>query len=316
VTNDELKTRLLVTCHLSLVTVFVMRTLVHLSDLHFGRLDERVPGPLLATIREIGPDVVAVSGDLTQRARSEQFKAARVFLDALPRVPQIVVPGNHDVPLYNVWARFARPLDKYRHYITHDLEPFYTDAEIAILGLNTARALTTKHGRVNRRQIARIRERLCPFSASVVKLVVTHHPFDVPAGTDARELVGRAEVAMAALAACGADVLLAGHLHVSHTGHTAKRYRIAHHSALVVQAGTATSTRGRGEANSFNVLLIKRPYINVQRHAWQPAQKTFTLASSEHFRHTPTGWVRLSDETAAGISYAAQSDALQPHTPN
>ncbi|PYS90544.1 MAG: metallophosphatase [Acidobacteria bacterium] len=292
-----------------------MRTLVHLSDLHFGRLDARVVEPLLETIREIGPDVVAVSGDLTQRARSEQFKAARAFLDALPRVPQVVVPGNHDVPLYNVWARFAQPLAKFRRYITDDLEPFFADEEIATLGLNTARALTTKHGRVNRRQVARIRERLCPFSDEIVKLVVTHHPFDVPAGTDARELVGRAEVAMEALAACGADVLLAGHLHVSHTGHTAKRYRIAHRSALVVQAGTATSTRGRGEANSFNVLLVKHPYINVQRHAWQSAQKTFTLAASEHFQHTLAGWVRLSDETAAGISYDEQSDALQPHMP-
>jgi len=292
-----------------------VRTVIHLSDLHFGRLDERAVEPLLETIREIKPDVVAVSGDLTQRARSEQFKAARAFLDALPRVPQVVVPGNHDVPLYNVWARFAQPLAKFRRYITDDLEPFYADAEIAMLGLNTARALTTKHGRVNRRQVARIRERLCPFSDEIVKLVVTHHPFDVPAGTDARELVGRAEVAMEALAACGADVLLAGHLHISHTGHTAKRYRIAHRSALVVQAGTATSARGRGEANSFNVLLVKQPYINVQRHAWQPAQKTFTLAASEHFRHTPTGWVRLSDETAAGIAYDEQSDALQPHTP-
>src|SRR5207237_7158700 len=149
-----------------------MRTLVHLSDLHFGRLDERMVEPLLATIRETRPDAVAVSGDLTQRARSDQFKAARAFLDALPRVPLIVVPGNHDVPLYNVWARFAQPLDKFRRYITDDLEPFFADEEIATLGLNTARALTTKHGRVNPRTVARIRERLCPFRDELVKLAV------------------------------------------------------------------------------------------------------------------------------------------------
>ena len=292
-----------------------MRTLIHLSDLHFGRLDERVIAPLIARIGELKPDVVAVSGDLTQRARTEQFKAARAFLDALPRVPQIVVPGNHDVPLYNVFARFAQPLDKYRRYITADTEPFYSDEEVAILGINTARSLTVKYGRVNRMQIARIRERLCPVGDEVTKIVVTHHPFDVPAGADERDLVGRAQLAMEALAACGADVLLAGHLHVSHTGHTAKRYRIRGHSALVVQAGTATSTRGRGEANSFNVLRLKHPYINVQRLAWRAEQQTFTLAASEHFRHTPDGWVRLSDETAAGITYDEQSDALQPHTP-
>ncbi|MFL6208235.1 MAG: metallophosphoesterase family protein [Pyrinomonadaceae bacterium] len=292
-----------------------MRTLVHLSDLHFGRLDERVVGPLLAQVNELEPDVVAVSGDLTQRARTEQFKAARAFLDALPRVPQIVVPGNHDVPLYNVVARFAQPLDKYRAHITRDLEPFYADEEIAILGINTARSLTIKYGRVNRLQIARIRERLCAVGDAVTKIVVTHHPFDVPVGADERDLVGRAELAMETLAACGADVLLAGHLHVSHTGHTAKRYRIRGHSALVVQAGTATSTRGRGETNSFNVLRIKHPYINVQRLAWRPEQEAFTPASSEHFRHTADGWVRLSDEAAAGIAYDEQTDALQPHAP-
>ncbi len=292
-----------------------MRTLIHLSDLHFGRIDPALIQPLLAAVGTANPDVIAVSGDLTQRARTEQFTAAREFLDALPAVPQIVVPGNHDVPLYNVVARFAQPLDKFRRLITDDLEPFYADEEIAILGINTARSLTTKHGRVNEQQIARIRERLCPYSDAVVKIVVTHHPFDVPEGADERDVVGRAEAAMTALAACGADVLLAGHLHVSHTGHTAKRYRIAGHSALVVQAGTATSTRGRGETNSFNVLRLKQPHINVQRLAWRDDQQTFTLAASEHFQHTPDGWTRLSDEVAAGLTYAEQSDAMQPHVP-
>ncbi len=292
-----------------------MRTLIHLSDLHFGRLDERVVAPLLATVEELRPDIVAVSGDLTQRARTEQFEAARAFLDALPRVPQIVVPGNHDVPLYNVWARFAQPLDKYRRLITDDLEPFYADEEVAILGVNTARSLTIKHGRVNEEQVARMRERLCPFGDEITKMVVTHHPFDVPEGADERDLVGRSQLAMEALAACGADVLLAGHLHISHTGHTAKRYQIAGHSALVVQAGTATSTRGRGEANSFNLLRLKHPHINVQRHAWRADMETFALASSEHFQHTPDGWVRLSDEVAAGIAYEEQSTGLQPSVP-
>ena len=99
-----------------------MRTLVHLSDLHFGRIDPQLLEPLATKIKEINPDVVAVSGDLTQRARSHQFREARVFLDTLPK-PQIVVPGNHDVPLYNVFSRFFSPLDKYRRYITEDLRP-------------------------------------------------------------------------------------------------------------------------------------------------------------------------------------------------
>jgi 3',5'-cyclic AMP phosphodiesterase CpdA len=130
-----------------------MRTLVHLSDIHFGRVDQAIIEPLINLITELKPDVVAVSGDLTQRARSQQFKEARAFLDRLPK-PQIVVPGNHDVPLYNIFARFITPLDKYRQFITEDLSPFYADEEVAVLGVNTARSLTIKGGRVNEEQVA------------------------------------------------------------------------------------------------------------------------------------------------------------------
>jgi 3',5'-cyclic AMP phosphodiesterase CpdA len=277
-----------------------MRTLVHLSDLHFGHIDPAIVEPLAATVTEIKPDVVVVSGDLTQRARTEQFQEARDFLDELPQ-PQIIVPGNHDVPLYNIFARFLEPLDKYRRYITDDLEPFHADEEIAILGINTARSLTIKDGRINEQQVARIRERLCPYGNEITKIIVTHHPFDLPEGHEEEEIVGRAQMAMEAMASCGADVLLSGHLHVSHTGHTAKRYKISGYSALVVQAGTATSTRVRGEVNAFNVLRIEHPYIEIKRLAWQPDRLAFATASIENFVHTPEGWVRLADGATAGI---------------
>ncbi len=266
-----------------------MRTLVHLSDIHFGRVDYALIEPLIQLITQLKPDVVVVSGDLTQRARTEQFKEARAFLDALPK-PQIVIPGNHDVPLHNIFTRFLRPLDKYRRYITNDMEPFYADTEIAILGINTARSLTIKDGRINKEQVASMRARLCPLSADIIKIIVTHHPFDLPVGYDDRELVGRARMAMEAFAGCGADMLLAGHLHVSHTGHTAERYRISGHSALVVQAGTATSTRGRGEDNSFNLIRIDPPRIEVERFTWNLEQGTFAISAAEHFQHTSDGW--------------------------
>ena len=269
-----------------------MRTLVHISDLHFGRVDEALIDPLIASVEKVKPDLVAVSGDLTQRARSQQFREARAFLDRLPQ-PQIVVPGNHDVPLHNVFARFVQPLDKYRRYITDDLQPFFADQEIAVIGVNTARSLTVKGGRVNPKQVASIREKLCSISDDVVKVVVTHHPFDLPEGHHESDLVGRAEMAMTNLAECGADVFLAGHLHLSHTGHTAKRYKIKGHSALVVQAGTASSTRSRGEANSFNVIRIARPDITVERFVWQPEAVAFVPSTPENFRHTVDGWVRL-----------------------
>jgi 3',5'-cyclic AMP phosphodiesterase CpdA len=268
-----------------------MRTILHLSDIHFGRVNDQVITPLLETITEINPDLVAVSGDLTQRARSHQFKEARAFLDALPK-PQIVVPGNHDVPLHNVLTRFLQPLHKYRRYITDDLQPFYHDKEIAVLGISTARSLTIKGGRISAEQVAWMQERFCALGDEVAKIVVTHHPFDLPEGHDERQLVGRARRAMETLASCGADVFLAGHFHTSHITHTATRYQIKGHSALVVQAGTATSTRGRGEENSFNVVRIDRPHIAVERFEWQQRHRKFGLTTTEHFHHTADGWVR------------------------
>src|ERR1051325_3293057 len=268
-----------------------MRRIVHLSDLHFGRVNSALIDPLIRIVREVEPHVIAISGDLTQRARSHQFQHARSFLDRLPK-PQIVVPGNHDVPLHNVFARFLEPLTKYKRYITDELQPVYEDEEMVVIGVNTARSLVFKGGRINHAQVARLRDKFCSLRSGVIKTVVTHHPFDLPEGHDERHLVGRARMAMTALAECGADLFLAGHLHISHTGHT-KRYNIRGHSALVVQAGTATSTRERGEANSFNLLRIAYPAITVEKFAWDPATTSFAITTSEQFKHSDEGWIRV-----------------------
>ncbi len=271
-----------------------MKTLVHISDLHFGASEAVVVTSLIETINNIKPDVIAVSGDLTQRARSHEFQAARAFLDALPQ-PQIVVPGNHDIPLHNLFSRFVRPLDKYRNYITDDLSPLYIDEELAVLGLNTARSLTIKGGRINEQQIAWLKEKLCGLGTTTVKVVVTHHPFDLPAGYGDYDLVGRARLAIEALADCGIDLFLAGHLHVSHTGQTATRYKIGDRSALVVQAGTATSTRSRGEVNSFNVISLAFPALFIERQLWDSTLNGFVSSGREEFTYEGERWLRTPD---------------------
>ena len=191
-----------------------MRTVVHLSDLHFGRTDPDLLAPLARQIAGLQPHLVVVSGDLTQRARSSQFEEARRFLDTLPR-PQVVVPGNHDIPLYNVLGRFVAPLRRFRSIISHDLHPEYIDDEIAVVGVNTARSLTFKDGRINARQMAHVQARLCGLDDHLTKIIVTHHPFDLPEGFHEHEIVGRAPDAMRAFLHCGADLMLSGHLHAS-----------------------------------------------------------------------------------------------------
>ena len=269
-----------------------MRTLIHLSDLHFGRVEPGLLEPLIAAIAEARPDLVVVSGDLTQRAKTAEFEEAARFLRRLP-APQIVVPGNHDVPLYNLVARMFRPLHKFRAHITGDLSPVFVDDEIAVLGINTARSMVIKNGRINQEQIGEVERRLCAMPDTVTKVIVTHHPFDLPAGSDRDDLVGRAAKAMQTFAQCGADLLLAGHFHTSHAGSTAQRYRIVGHAALVVQAGTATSTRGRGEANSFNLLRIEHPQVVVERHEWRSASRQFGLAGSDRFKTVGREWRRI-----------------------
>lgn len=278
-----------------------MRTIVHLSDLHFGRVDPELLEPLRALVHKVAPDVVVVSGDLTQRAKSEEFEQARAFLDTLPE-PQIVVPGNHDISLYNVLRRFLAPLDRYRRYITDDLSPVFIDNEIAVLGVNTARSLTFKDGRVNQEQIDQIKQQLAGLPKELTRIIVTHHPFDLPQSFDDDDLVDRAPMAMQVFAESGVDVLMAGHLHASHAGSTAQRYALSEYAALVVQAGTATSTRGRGETNSFNVVRIDVDRVEVDRYGWDVLGKDYSLVSTEKFLRSGNIWTEHNEGLmAAGI---------------
>jgi 3',5'-cyclic AMP phosphodiesterase CpdA len=153
-----------------------VRTIAHLSDLHFGRIDQAVFGALAAEVRSVAPEIVIVSGDETQRARRKEFVQARAFLETLPS-PRLVVPGNHDVPLYNVVMRALLPLSRYRRYIAAESDPFYVDSEVAIAGINTARALAFKGGRTNAAQLDSVTDRFADVPAAATRIIATHHPF-------------------------------------------------------------------------------------------------------------------------------------------
>lgn len=270
-----------------------MRRIVHLSDLHFGRIDPETLDPLREDLRGSAPDLLVVSGDLTQRARRREFRAAREFLASFD-FPRVVVPGNHDVPLYDLRERFLDPLGRWREHFSPETEPEYVDEEIAVVGVNTARSLALKNGRVNRAQVERLRERFRTRDEGVLKAIVSHHPFDLPPGGDEKDLVGRARMAMEAFAACGADLFLSGHLHHPSVGGTTERWRIAGRSALVVHAGTATSSRLRGTANSYNRIAFASPRMTIERRVFEPESLRFVSFLIETFERGTGGWQRTT----------------------
>jgi 3',5'-cyclic AMP phosphodiesterase CpdA len=251
-----------------------MARLVQLSDLHFGAHDDRLVAAVERSVDELAPDLVVISGDFTQRATTEQFAEACRFLERLQHAGHEVlgVPGNHDVPLYDVLRRFLSPLSRYRRFIDDSLCPFVELPGVAVLGINTARSLTFKDGRINHDQVEFIRETFARTSNDVFRVLVTHHPlFALNVGDQVTPAIGRQELALDAVQAAGVDLLLAGHNHHAET-HWASDLVTRAGGALVVQAGTATSTRVRHQEQSFNTIDVGERSVTVTVNAWQGEQ--------------------------------------------
>lgn len=228
-----------------------MSALLHISDPHFGTEREPVVDALLRFAARLQPERIILSGDVTQRARRAQFAAARAFVEALP-APVMVIPGNHDIPLFDLWTRLSAPYRHFRRAFGHDLEPCWESDEWQVQAINTTRWYRHKDGEVSRHQIRRVAERLARAHSGQLRLVVTHQPIQVTREHDlANRLHGHAQAAQA-WAEAGVDLLLGGHIHLPYVtplvpGATGRPY--------VVQAGTAVSHRVRGDIpNSVNVL--------------------------------------------------------------
>jgi 3',5'-cyclic AMP phosphodiesterase CpdA len=248
-----------------------MPRIVHLSDLHFGAHEDRLVRAVEQRVDELRPELVVISGDFTQRARTEQFEDACEFLQRLQHSGHevLAVPGNHDVPLYDVLRRFLSPLARYRRFIDDNLCPFVELPGLAVLGVNTARSLTFKDGRINQHQVTFIRETFSRTPTDAFRVVVTHHPlFALKVADETAPAIGRQELALDAIEEAGVDMLLAGHNHHA-SSHSASDLVTRAGGALVVQAGTATSTRVREQEQSFNSIDIVEGSVTITVNSWQ-----------------------------------------------
>lgn len=269
--------------------------IAHLSDIHFGANDPTIVAATEAWLLDRRPDLIVISGDFTQRARTGQFRAAGAYVARLRDAgfTVLAIPGNHDIPFYDVVRRFAAPLDRYKRFIGRDLCPWFENESVAVLGINTARSLTFKDGRINRDQLAMIHDRFDAVAPEKTRILVTHHPlFALPIGTggELSEAVGHHQDAVVAVCRAGVHIAPAGHFHRTYA-ESARRMVETAGSALVIQAGTATSTRLRNdELQSFNWIHAHRnDDIELQVIAWDGS--AFQRGNHVRFTREDDDWV-------------------------
>lgn len=271
--------------------------LLHISDLHTGPpFRDDIAAKLIAQAHELKPDLLVISGDFVQRADfPEQWEAARKLLAALPQ-PQLVVPGNHDVPLYNAHLRLLDPFGRYRRYISRDLNPVFELPGLVVVGAVTAHGLTVDGGRLSRGQADRLRTTLARYPDELCKVVVWHHPVVNPPGLRKNRAMAGAEMAMRLLDACEVELLLCGHIHVSYVGNTLDVARDLRQGTIICQSGTTTSRRGYGREhgkNSCNLIEIDPKAIRISHLTYLDDAGSFVPVAEHAFPRRSAGVYQL-----------------------
>jgi len=260
---------------------------------------------VLDLIERNRPDLVVVSGDLTQRARPEQFRQARQFVDSMiaMKVPTLTVPGNHDVPLYRVWERIFNPFGCYKKYFSQELEPVYRDDDMLVVGINTAHGWTIKDGRIRLRRLLEVEKLLRDTPETVFKVVVAHHHMIPPPNFGTQRVLANAYEAIDLFSSAGVDLILSGHLHQAYIGNSEEFYPKGRPPVVILHSGTTTSNRGRGgerERNTCNWIQFDRESMVVSHYRWHHSLERF----AEHSRH----WYprqELDPYTLDGLAVAA-----------
>lgn len=243
--------------------------ILHASDLQTGTpFRPRAAEDLVALARTLAPDVVVIAGDLTQRAKAREYRAARSLLDRLAPLPVVVTPGNHDVPLYRVWERLLTPYGNWRRFIAPELDSVTRVRGATVVALNSSaprRAIVA--GRVDAAQVEMARSAFIASGAGDVRVVVTHHHFVRPPGGEGGRPLPGARRLLEAFEAMGVDLILGGHVHQTHMGTSRVLVEGPGPGVPWVACGTTTSSRGRGPeagANTLNVVHVDADTVRVE----------------------------------------------------
>ena len=278
-----------------------MLKLLHISDLHFGPpYIPKVGEALLRAAEAMTPSAVVVSGDLTQRAKPQQFREARAFLDRLPAAPRVVVPGNHDVPLYRLWERLSNPYRLYHKHIAEQRDTVVRLDEAVIVALDSTHPFrAVKNGRIHRHQLEFCEKAFAGTPDETVRIVVAHHHFAPAPDYDGSDVMPKAKRALDVFTRLRVDLIMAGHLHRAYVGNSLDVYsgEDRSHGILIAQCGTSTSRRGRAreqEKNSFNWVQIGNNLIRVMHYMYFKDVDRFSPVSRYEFARPGKRW--LNDE--------------------
>lgn len=274
--------------------------LVHISDLHFGAVESGRPDALRLAVGHLNPDLVVMSGDLSQRGTRAELEEGKAFLDSLPQ-PLLVVPGNHDIPHgHHLWARFKHPWNIYRQVVSEALEPEWRNEQVAVIGVNSVRPggwyVDWSRGHVSRSQLRRIELWAAGLPAHLLRVMVVHHPPAAPPQGTRRHLIDKRRSLFTALNRAGIDLLMCGHFHMSYAMPLALPGMFGR-SAVLSVTSTATSHRLQGEPNGFHVIEVKADWMEVQAWTWGDLGEGYVRSRGWRFaRDENRNWRSLSGD--------------------
>jgi 3',5'-cyclic AMP phosphodiesterase CpdA len=292
-----------------------MLTILHGSDLHFGEPYLPEAGEaFVEAARTVTPDLIIISGDLTQRAKVHEYEAARAYLDRLPDVPLVVTPGNHDVPLYRIFERIFDPYRNYRAYISEELDTVTRVPGAVVVSLNSSAPRSAiVNGRLRKHQMelaARVFQEAPPDD---VRIVVAHHHLAPAPDYEGDTQLPNAKRILDAFSDMGVELIFGGHLHRAYIGNSLDVYpgRDRQHGVVIVQSGTTTSRRGRAREqakNSFNVVRVARDHLEVTHYMFFEEVDGFAPFSMHAFPRRASRYFPY-DPFRAGVLDTGEEDA-------